>query len=140
MGYLVALILLAAVVGVRLLYRVPLRSFPRYRFNSIVPRLLNTGAVTCLGYCFVRGSFIRGQHRAHEQHHHNQVVALGRATHLYRYIRTFLVLLWRTKAAKAQAPNGRLYLMAYYDHPEEKAARIYEGIHAHTWPAIGRAP
>lgn len=140
MGYLIALILLAAALGVWSVYRVPLRSFPRYKFNSLIPRLLNTAAVTCLGWCFVRGSFIRGQHRAHEQHHHNQVVACGRATHLARYLWTLVVLFIRTKGSKVQAPNGRTYYAAYYDHPEEKAARIYEGIHAHTWPAIGRTP
>lgn len=136
----VAVVVAVVVVLLWIASRRPLTSFPRYKFNSWIPVILNTGAVTFWGYCFVRASFIRGGHRAHEQYHHLRVIAMGRLGHLTGYLWTLLVGLWRTKLSKVEAPNGRVYLAAYYDHPEEKAARAYEALHLHTWPALGRDP
>jgi hypothetical protein len=123
MIYALCAVAIALVVG---FFRAhPVAALPRYKFNSIVPRILNTGAVTCLGWCFIRRHFITGHHRAHELYHHSEVCRLGRWRHLSGYLWAFLVLLVRTRGAKVQAPNGRIYLAAYYDHPEERAARRY---------------
>jgi hypothetical protein len=110
---------------------------PRFKFNSIVPRLLNTGAVTCLGWCFVRRNFIQPKHRAHETWHHLEVVRLGRWRHLWRYLWTLAVLAWRTRLSKVEGPNGRIYFACYYDHPEERAARKWADDHPTTYSPIG---
>jgi hypothetical protein len=110
---------------------------PRFKFNSIVPRLLNTGAVTVLGWCFVRRNYIAPKHRAHETWHHLEVVRLGRWRHLWRYLWTLAVLAWRTRLSKVEGPNGRIYFAAYYDHPEERAARKWADDHPTTYSPIG---
>lgn len=138
MLYALLALVIAATVAVVLINRVPLRANPRYKFNSAIPWLLRTGAVTVLGWCFVRGSFIRSQHRAHEMYHHNKVVYKGRWVHLGSYIWTFIVLFVRTRGARMRAANGRVYFVAYYDHPEEIQARQYEVVHSLTWPSLGQ--
>ena len=118
-------------------WRYPLQAHPRYKFNALLPKLLGTGAVTCLGWCFVAGAFIRSHHRAHEMAHHNAVVRLGRWRHLWFYVTDFLRGLAAYKLERVTSPSGRVYLRAYYDHPEEVAARAYADANATTWPTLG---
>ena len=137
MIYLLLVVTIAALAVALYLVAHPVRPTPRYKFNSWVPKLLNTGAVTFFGWCFVRRHFIAPHHRAHELYHHSEVVRLGRWRHLGGYLWTFCVALVRTRGAKVQAPNGRTYLAAYYDHPEERAARRYADEFGATTRAVG---
>jgi hypothetical protein len=118
-------------------YRYPLASQPRYKFNSLIPALLRTGAVTCLGWCFVRGNRIGSHHRAHEVFHHRRVIAQGRWCHLWAYLCAFGAGLLRHGFAKVTSPTGREYLAAYWEHPEEIAARAYADANAEVYPPLG---
>jgi hypothetical protein len=122
-----ALLLAAAVAGwVLWVNSHPMgKNHPRFKFNSPIPKLLGTGAVCVLGWCFVRGNHIGAHHRAHETWHHLEAVRLGRWRHLWRYLWALAVLAWRSRLSKVEGPNGRIYLAAYFDHPEERAARKY---------------
>jgi hypothetical protein len=131
------LVVACAAWAVWLSYRYPLRSRPRWKFQAIIPRLLNTGAVTMLGWCFVAGDRIGSHHRAHEEYHHQCVVRLGRWRHLWSYLWAFVVGLWRTRAATYTTATGRKYLQAYWWHPEEIAARSYADGHHVNYPPIG---
>jgi hypothetical protein len=118
-------------------WRYPVLPRPRWKFNSIVPRLLNTGAVAVLGWCFVAGNTIGSYHRAHEEYHHRRVVALGRWRHLATFLLDFVRGLFRHGFATVQMPSGKRYLKAYWWHPEEIAARGYEMSQGHTYTALG---
>jgi hypothetical protein len=135
-------LLLLAVAAVAwaawLTWRYPLRPRPRWKFQSIIPRILNTGAVTMLGWCFVAGNRIGAHHRAHEEYHHREVVRLGRWRHLWSYLWAFVTGLWRTRAGTYTTATGRRYLRAYWEHPEEVAARAYaDAQHEHYVPLGG---
>lgn len=114
----------------------PIRETPRYKFNSIVPRLLDTGAVTILGWCFVRRHIITAHHRAHEEYHHQCAYYQGRWKHLGRYLLDFFRGLLRYRFQKVEGPTRR-YLAAYWLHPEEVAARAAADANAHRYQDIG---
>ena len=114
----------------------PIRETPRYKFNSIVPRVLNTGAVTVLGWCFVKRHFITSHHRAHEEYHHQCAYTQGRWRHLARFIWTFCCGLVEYRWQQVQGPT-RTYLAAYWFHPEEIDARRYADANAYRYDAIG---
>jgi len=116
----------------------PVRPSPRYKFNSWVPKLLATGAVTCLGWCFVRRHFIVPHHRAHENGHHEKVKEKGRWRHAYEYLRDMCAGLVRWGFERVETPTGRMVLRAYYDHPEERWCRQYADDHAATTNGLGR--
>ena len=141
MMLLLCLTALAAAATARWLdWRYPLRPRPRYRFCHWLPRLLRTGAVTCLGWCFVRRERILPHHRAHEEYHHSRVVALGRWRHLARYVLDSARNLLRYGLGRTEPDdNGRSYLLAYTLHPEEIAARAYADAHYAEYPALGGA-
>lgn len=113
----------------------PMLAFPRYRFNALLPRVLNTGAVTILGWCFVRRQYITAQHRAHEQYHHVCALTMGRWKHLGMYLVHFVGGLRRYGLATV-TPAQRTYLKAYWLHPEEVAARAYADANAHRYTDI----
>jgi type VI protein secretion system component VasK len=136
MTLLIALAILALAVALYFAAH-PVRPGPRYKFNSIIPRLLDTGAVTCLGWCFVRRHFIAPHHRAHEHGHHEKVKEKGRWRHLYEYLRDFVGGLLRWGLERVETPTGKLVLRAYYDHPEERWCREYADAHAATTNGLG---
>lgn len=138
MGWL-ALAAISAALWTRWLdWRYPVRPRPRYKFCHWLPRFLNTGAVTCLGWCFVRRSVILPHHRAHEEYHHQRVVALGRWRHLARYCWHSVAGLIRWGLARTVADaSGRSYLLAYHLHPEEIMASEYADTHYTEYVALG---
>jgi hypothetical protein len=117
--------------------RKPLTAHPRFKFNSIIPLLLNTGAVTVLGWCFVRRNTIGAHHRAHETWHHLRVLSLGRWMHLWRYLLAFLGGIRKHRLGKVTTASGRVYLAAYWWHPEEIAARAYADANPTLYPPLG---
>lgn len=134
-------LVLAVLVWVIVLeVRYPVRPRPRWKFRSLIPVLLNTGAVTMLGWCFVRQGWIRSHHRAHEEYHHQQVVALGRWRHLWRYLIEFLRGLRIHGLAAYTHTTSKRYLLAYWAHPEEVAARLYAEANHANYPPLGSAP
>lgn len=138
MGWL-ALAAIGAALWTRWLdWRYPVRPRPRYKFCHWLPRLLRTGAVTCLGWCFVRRAVILPHHRAHEEYHHSRVVALGRWRHLARYCWNSVAGLIRWGLARTVADGaGRAYLLAYHLHPEEIMAREYADANYTAYVALG---
>lgn len=133
------LVLFIAVVALAVFLdrRYPVGPLPRYVWRSWIPRVLRTGAVTFGGFCFVLRSFIVGEHRAHEQYHHNRVRELGRIWHLVRYLGLFVAGLLRHGFTRYTSFSGRTYLMAYWWHPEEVAARAYGAAMAAEYGTLG---
>lgn len=118
-------------------WRYPLTPRPRWKFNALLPKLLGTGAVACLGWVFVAGNRIGAHHRAHEEYHHRCVLRLGRWRHLALFLWEFLRGLWRHRFATYTTATGRRYLMAYWWHPEEIAARAYADAEHRNYVPLG---
>ena len=111
-------------------------STTRYRFNSVLPRLLSTGAVTFGNRVYVRRHYIRREHRAHEEYHAAESRRLGTIPHLARFVWWFLRGVGKHGFKRITA-HGRSYLRAYWLHPEEVAARAYGAAHAHEYTDLG---
>jgi hypothetical protein len=135
----VAVLLAWALVAVWLEWRYPLGEHPVFKFNSPVPRLLRTGAVTVLGFCFVAGDRIGSHHRAHESYHHRCCVLRGRWSHLAEHLAGTLAGVWRHGLRRYTTATGRVYYAAYWWHPEEIAARAYADAVHHYYQPIGGA-
>lgn len=109
---------------------------PTYHFNSIIPVLLSTGAVTFGNHIFVRRHFIREHHRAHEEYHAWRSRVLGTLGHLWSYLSTMARLLVKTRCARMTVFNRKMFA-AYFLHPEEQAASRYADDYWHLYRQLG---